>query len=559
MNPTGRYSAMRTCCMNKRASVSGWIFGVCLAVLSGCGGAVPQEGQGTAASLDQVQEEVQMTERQPLDLAAHKLLPQLVTVHDPSIFQDRDGRYYIVGTHITSARSSDLFDWEQTDTTFRSAIDSESMKQIRAYNDDFKAGSPVGYLWAPDMIYNEAMGKYCVYLSANGDHWQSNIVLLTGDTPEGPFTYAGSVVYGGFTQENWQETDVAQVLGLDVAADELPQRYILNGVANSHWGDKFPNCIDPCVFYDEEGRLWMSYGSWSGGIFLLQLDEETGLRDYAVSYPTEKHSDSYFGQLIAGGAYVSGEASYIQHIGDYYWLFISYGNLEANGGYNIRVFRSEEPEGPYVDERGNSPFYDSYVQNYNFPTGERLFGAYRWSTAEVGMVAQGHNSALVDRDGRAYIVYHTRTDNGTEYHYVRVHQLFLNQNGWLVAAPYRTHGEHLPETGLAQEQLVGEYEVILHRLDINYAQKQCSIPETIALHADGTITGDYGGHWETMENTPYITLKLESEHDKESDTYDGVALTMTIDDTDLETVVFTALGEHNQLTLWGSKIISDEP
>lgn len=491
-----------------------------------------------------------------MDAASYEeKIPQNVTVHDPSIFLDKDGKYYIVGTHITSARSDDLFNWTQTDTEFRNALSSETMSSIRAYNDDFAAGSPVGYLWAPDMIYNEAMQKYCIYLSANGDHWQSNIVLLTGDSVEGPFEYAGSVVYGGFTADNWKETDVAQALGLDAETDSLPDRYILNGVANDHWGDKFPNCIDPCVFYDQDGKLWMSYGSWSGGIFLLALDEETGLRDYSVTYPTEKHSDSYFGTLIAGGSYVSGEGSYIQYMNGYYWLFMSYGNLEANGGYNIRVFRSENPEGPYIDKRGNSAFYDSYAQNYNFPTGERLFGAYKWNTADVGMVSQGHNSAFIDNDGKAYIVFHTRTTNGTEYHYVRIHQLFINEEGWLVAAPYRTCGETLSENGLERSAVVGEYDVILHRLDIDYASKEVAVPETITLNEDGTITGAFGGTWELTENTPYITLDLEAEHDKESDSYKGVLLEMTVDDLDVTTVVFTVLGSRNQLTMWGSRRI----
>lgn len=534
-----------------------------LLTLCACGNkaaetAVSGAGQ-TAAAQPQTQQEAEMSaQTAPLDYAAHHMEPSNVTVHDPSIFQDRDGKYYIVGTHITSARSNDLFNWTQTDQTFREALDADTMKEIRAYNDDFKAGSPVGYLWAPDIVYNETMGKYCLYLSANGDHWQSNIVLLTGDSVEGPFTYAGSVVYGGFTEENWQETDVARVLGLDPAKDELPQRYILNGVKNDHWGEEFPNCIDPCTFYDADGKLWMSYGSWSGGIFLLALDPATGLRDYSVSYPGGKHSDEYFGTLIAGGSYVSGEGSYIQHIGDHYWLFISYGNLEARGGYNIRVFRSDRPEGPYVDERGNSPFYDSYAQNYNFPTGERLFGAYRWNTADVGMVSQGHNSVLADRDGRYYIVYHTRTTNGSEYHYVRVHQLFLNKNGWLLAAPYRTTGERLPEEGLDPDRIAGSYDIILHRLDLDYANQELNLPETLTLQADGTVTGAFGGTWDAEPGTPYINLHLEAAHDKETDTYQGVALKMTIDDTDVTTVVFTALGEKNQLTLWGSKQVDWE-
>ncbi|MCR5674742.1 MAG: family 43 glycosylhydrolase, partial [Lachnospiraceae bacterium] len=225
-----------------------------LLTLGACGGENAPDEAGSATGGEEMAAQTQTT-AEGFDRETHRLEPKKVTVHDPTIFTDSDGKYYLIGTHLTSARSDDLFDWEQTDQTFREAIDSETMKQIRAWNDDFKAGSPVGYLWAPDMIYNTSMEKYCIYLSANGDHWQSNIVLLTGDSPEGPFSYAGSVVYGGFTEENWRNTDVAEMLKLDRTQDELPKRYILNGVANDHWGDKFPNCIDPCVFYDAEGKL----------------------------------------------------------------------------------------------------------------------------------------------------------------------------------------------------------------------------------------------------------------------------------------------------------------
>lgn len=40
--------------------------------------------------------------------------------------------------------------------------------------------------------------------------------------------------------------------------------------------------------------------------------------------------------------------------GEYYYLFLSYGNLEAKGGYNVRIYRSERPDGDYVDEKGNT-------------------------------------------------------------------------------------------------------------------------------------------------------------------------------------------------------------
>ena len=477
----------------------------------------------------------------------HKVSVKSFTCHDPSIFKDKDGTYYSLGTHITGGTSTDLINWTGIDNELRANFSQETIRQIREWNKDAKSGSWFGYLWAPDIVYNPVLDKYCYYLSANGDDWKSNIVMLTADAPTGPFTYAGSVVYGGFTQEDMAQTDLSLVLG----TDELPDRYIKNGIANKKWGDKWPNCIDPCVFYDDDGNLWMTYGSWSGGIFMLALDESTGLRDYCVSYETNDHSDAYFGKKIAGGWYVSGEGSYIQKIGDWYWLFMSYGNLEANGGYNIRVFRSKTPDGDYVDESGNSALYDKYIFNYNQSVGVRLFGGYKWRTFAQGQVAQGHNSAFVDDDGRAYIVYHSRTTDGSEGHTVKVHQLFLNKEGWLVAAPYYFANEKLP-SGIDTADFAGDYEMIIHRLELDHKNLETNKPVFVTLTADGRITGDYEGSWEIESGSPYITLKFGG------DTYSGVALKQCVENSDLETDVFTALGQKTQITVWGSKTLVTE-
>ena len=469
-------------------------------------------------------------------------MAKTICCHDPSIFRDFDGTYYVYGSFFASGKSEDLNDWTSLDSTFQATFTEEVKEQIRAWNKDESSGSWNGYLWAPDIVYNPVMEKYCMYISANGDDWKSNLVLLTSDSVDGPYDYAGTVIYGGFDEETYGLTDAPMVLG----ESKIPERYVKNGVKNKKWGDMYPNCIDPCVFYDDDGNLWMSYGSWSGGIFMLELDEETGLRDYSVSYETDIHSDAYFGKKIAGGAYVSGEASYIQKIGDYYFLFISYGNLEAAGGYNVRVFRSERPDGDYVDALGNDPYYDTYTFNYNSPIGVRLFGGYKWRTFNVGQVAQGHNSAFVDEDGKAYIVFHTRTTDGSEGHYVKVHQLFLNKDGWLVAAPYMTNGESL-DNQIQVKDIAGDYDLIIHKLDIDYANRQTNKPVFITLNEDGTITGDYEGNWTLESGTPYITLCFDGE------VYNGVALTMKVENSKIDTQIFTALGENSQVTIWGSK------
>ena len=107
-------------------------------------------------------------------------------------------------------------------------------------------------MWAPDVIWNKAMNKWCMYLSVNGDNWYSSIILLTSDNIEGPYEYQAPVVISGFDNgsHSFKDTDVELVLG---TMTTLPTRY------NSPWASttkaSMPNNIDPCVFYDEEGKL----------------------------------------------------------------------------------------------------------------------------------------------------------------------------------------------------------------------------------------------------------------------------------------------------------------
>ncbi len=481
--------------------------------------------------------------RVEVDSALKKKL-KTVACHDPSIVvgQDNEGKkcYYIFGSHRAWCKSYDLQNWEyftnNLSKDYRNILAEPAAWSSHGSN-NYKVD---GYMWAPDVIYNKDMGKWCMYLSVDGEQWYSSIVLLTADTLEGDWTYEGIVVYSGFrTEEFYDETDVAAVTG----ETAYPTRY-----KNKKWGDFYPNNIDACVFYDDDGNLWMSYGSWSGGIFMLALDEATGLRDMSVTYEDSIHSDPYFGKKIAGGRYVSGEASYIQKIGDYYYLFMSYGGLEAKGGYNIRVFRSERPDGDYVDALGNDPYFDVYKQNFNMSVGVRLFGGYKFRFMTQGQVAQGHNSAFVDDDGRAYIVFHTRTTDGSEAHYVKTHQLFVNEDGWLVAAPYQTSDEKLNASDVSADKVAGDYDVILHEMKIDYANLGVSHTKSLTLEQDGTVSGDMTGSWELAGGECAIHLTLDGVN------YHGKVLMMEVEGTTVPTMVFTALGVENQLTLWGSKL-----
>lgn len=475
-----------------------------------------------------------------------------VTVHDPSVVYDR-GTYYIFGSHMAWAKTTDLMNWEYFKTNINTEYSQLFGREWESWCRTASNPELKGNLWAPDVIYNEKMGKYCMYMSVNGSDWNSVIVMLTADSIEGPYEYGGPVVYSGFSAGEKHPaglTDVYRVLG--EGADLT--RY-------QSTSDTKLNCIDPCLTYDQEGNLWMAYGSWFGGIYQMKLDGETGLRDYGTTYETvENVSDAYYGHKLAGGWSVSGEGPFIIHTGGYYYLFVSYGGLTATGGYQIRVFRSEDINGPYVDEAGNPAVYDKPQNNLFVKKGVRLMGSYDWTGSREIRVAQGHNSAYVTEDGRIFLVYHSRFAGGKngiqEAHEVRVQQLFVNSEGWLVAAPYEYAGETISDTGYSLEEMCGEYEFILHdpvSYYRKYGKEYKGIVDAvhITLHGDGSVTGDLGDSWSYEENSPHMSITLEGV------TYQGVFLKMPseqlFEDPKERKVVmtFTALGDN--ITVWGSQ------
>ena len=561
-----------------------------------------------------------------------------ISVHDPSIVMDVTGsttnpKYYIYGSHLGRAKtyasgnyqiwntfktgeentgtSNSLFaDVNGKSINFKDAYSTHVIKKVKnskgeevtfgnfdAHGWQFQGNTVKGMQWAPDVIYNKTMKKWCMYMSLNGDHWCSSIVCFTSDDLEGPWVYQGPVVFSGFqgtfarnayaAADDWKHTDLAVATG----ETSLPARY----QTGDSWGSFWPNCIDPCVFYDDDDNLWMSYGSWSGGIFMIRLDKTNGLRDYTYTFPYQISgktvtpggadanctSDPYFGKKIAGGYYVSGEASYIQKVGKYYYLFMSYGGLTAAGGYQIRVFRSEKPDGPYKDcltSTGIDAVYGKYILNFGGDAkrdeGVKLFGNYQWDSMPTAEVAQGHNSAIIDHKGRALIVYHTRFNTRGEAHEVRVHQLFVNQDGWLVAAPYEFSGETYTHEDIATRQLyqgsevVGDYQLMAHPYRQNTAAKAYEKPVTIHLLADGSVTGEYTGKWELVSGTSFINLTLKGTATAHSEVvFKGVLTEQTVDYTNVKALCFTALSSSDGLatsggaslqtrglSIWGTKV-----
>lgn len=506
-----------------------------------------------------------------------------VTVHDPSILK-ADGTYYVFGSHLADAKSTNLMDWTQMnpdwnwrggDSWKNDSVYGEVLTNLAepfawaGYDDgDVKNGS-LG-VWAPDVKYNPdyawedgSKGAYMLYYSTTSTWRRSCIGYAVSKTPEGPYQHIDTIVYSGFTKTGevdnganngvstrntkWDNEylNLKELIDADVIA-EVSDKWFTSG---GGWNENYaPNAIDPTVFFGKDDKMYLCYGSWSGGIFILELDKATG----AVKYPGEDGTESvsgnfidrYFGTHIAGGNHQSGEGPYILYDEEsgYYYLYETYGNLSASGGYNMRLFRSENVYGPYTDAMGRNA-KDNGRDNDKY--GIKLIGNYQFEN-QAGYRAAGHNSVFIDDDGQRYLIHHQRFDQRRwPDHEVRVRQQFLNEDGWPVPAVYEYRGEKIEH--YSDEAIVGTYDIINHGTTTSGDMISST---KITLSADGTVSGSMNGNWKKStgegKEYDYITLELDGAvykgflH-KQFNEYNSPQKVMT----------FSVIGDNNTC-LWGS-------
>lgn len=454
-----------------------------------------------------------------------------MAVHDPSVVKAADGTYYVFGSHLAAAKSTDLMTW----TRVADGVDNQN-PLFNTYASQAAEGIAWsdGYVgsWAADVI-QAPNGKYWFYYNHcaqaeanNGECWnRSYLGLAEADSVEGPYVNKGVFLRSGYRN-----------------AGEFTQFPLDNGQAK--WdGAVDPNVIDPAAFYDKNNELWMVYGSYSGGIFILKMDKTTGKPVAGQGY----------GKQLAGGGFAAIEGSFIVYNpdADYYYMFTSIGGFNAAGGYNIRVSRSKNPDGPYLDAAGNDMLLAKNTTETLSKYGVKLMGGFNF-VSEVGDVgdswgylAPGHNSAYYDAATKKTLLFtHTRFPNRGEQHSVRVHEMWVNKDGWLVASPQR----YAPITGtniVDANDLVGDYRFINHGLDTNSVGHDSVY---IRLNSDRTITGEVSGYYRLSDtDNKRITLVLGS------DTYEGVMAWQWDDAVKKLVPTFSAVSSKG-VSVWGSQL-----
>lgn len=236
---------------------------------------------------------------------------------------------------ITQYRSYDLIHWTYIGDAFQ---------QTPVW-----VGNATHQLWAPAVKHLN--GKYYLYFAAPATlQGPSAIGVATSNSPAGPWVDSGTPV---------------------VAPENNPYN---NAPGRA--------VIDPDVIQDKSGQLYISYGSFNGGISIRKLSA-----DGLTSDPTSE-------QQIAIDNYYEG-GSFVFHDG-YYYLFVSSSTC-CDGplsGYSVRVGRALTPLGPFLDKDGVS-------LNTFAPGGDISIAANgnRWG-------GPGGNVVFADDAGQDYMLYH---------------------------------------------------------------------------------------------------------------------------------------------------------
>lgn len=285
-------------------------------------------------------------------------------VHDPSTILGVEGiyRFFSTGRGVTLMRENAEGRWLPEGRLF-------SPEQLPEWHRELVPGNR-GHLWAPDVIKLE--DHYFVYYSVStfGKN-NSAIGLAVGETLDP-------------TSPEWKWDDRGPVI--------VSQRE-----------DRF-NAIDPAIFADDDGSLWMTFGSFWDGIHLIELDPKTGMRRDKDEAP----------RRLATAPEI--EAPFLHKRNGYYYLFINWGKCcrGIESTYEIRVGRSETITGPYRDREGKD-LKDE--------------GGTLVLDTQGRFIGPGHASIL-PRNGREYLAHHFYDGENRGRSRLRLVELTWDEAGW---------------------------------------------------------------------------------------------------------------------------------
>jgi arabinan endo-1,5-alpha-L-arabinosidase len=261
------------------------------------------------------------------------------------------------------ARTKDFSNWEYEGTVF---------------DDENKPGwaAEGSHFWAPDVRY--VNGHYAMYYtvtdSAAKPGEDMSIGMATAPTPTGPWTDSGGPVVESrvLEQAAKEAADADDGSGAEKAAKDDEE---------SDDAPTYQGLIDPALFADDDGSLYLYLGGFAGGPQVTRLSDDG----------TEATGDLH--QVASSDRY---EGSFVVRHGKYYYLMLSSAGCcsAAASGYSVFAGRSESPMGPFVDQDGN-PLLDS-----------RSGGTQVVASNGNTWVGVGHHAVFSDTTGQDWMLYH---------------------------------------------------------------------------------------------------------------------------------------------------------
>lgn len=473
----------------------------------------------------------------------------IANVHDPVIVE-AEGAYYVFSTDNMGPdfgyqvrKSDDMIHWEYVGVAIEghgnAATASELYKAgngaLQEVYDVLSKDSNWGNtwtLWAPDVV-PAAGGGYWLYgcWTANFGQGHSIIFQCYSESITGPYEYVDILVY---SYDGW-----------------------VNG----------PNAIDPSIYYDAEGNMYMAYGSFNGGIYSLQLNASNGLR-YDGHKGSEVLSDSalsaaerYGTKMVASTSMEGPAVTYYEDVevyegdvkaydpsksqyADLYYLMGSAGSLSST--YNMRSYSSLSPTDGYTSKLGSGA-----------NSGNRVSGSFSWRTNDgklnppyYDFAYPGHNDMLVTSTGKNILAYHNRQTfaSGNVNHYLFTSMYAFNSQGDLVMSPNRYAGETERKITAAEltELSGGNYIYNLVTSDTYSASTNGGYAMTgLVLNENGSITlnGENAGEW-VLYGDNYVYIKMNNVE------YYGVAMPAYIERENRGGITISLLSSSGANTLF---------
>jgi len=229
------------------------------------------------------------------------------------------------------------------------------------YRTDYSLGRIIQGLGINAWYRDSAMDTWCLadilFTGSDKPKWWDELIPNQGGfwAPDLPSKW---VMYYSYEADN----DSASVIGRAVATGEAPNlKWKDDGIVllmpNCRWhNNTCPVAIDPSVFTDDKGGLYMAYGSGTSGIWVVELDAETGHLSAEAAQGWSEDNKAFHHVAYRDTKIDYIEAPYVyRHPGNgYYYLFVNWGGccrgLEST--YNIRIGRSRSPVGPFLDKSG---------------------------------------------------------------------------------------------------------------------------------------------------------------------------------------------------------------